>query len=46
MREGPVSGAITERKPLAQSFDASRGRREVKIDAKGIRTILLWLDGY
>jgi len=39
--EGGTSfGRITERKPLAQSFDASRGRRDVKIEAKGIRTIL------
>jgi predicted ABC-class ATPase len=39
--EGGTSfGSITERKPLVQSFDASRGRRDVKIDAKGIRTIL------
>jgi len=39
--EGETSfGSLTERKPLAQSFNASRGRREVKIDAKGLRTIL------
>jgi len=39
--EGGTSfGGITERKPLAQSFDASRGQREVKIDAKGVKTIL------
>jgi predicted ABC-class ATPase len=39
--EGRTSfGSLTERKPLAQSFNASRGRREVKIDAKGLRTIL------
>ncbi len=37
---GERFGRITERKPLVQSFDASRGRREVKIDAKGTRTIL------
>lgn len=37
---GSNFGRVTERKPLAQSFDASRGRREVKIDAKGMRTIL------
>lgn len=37
---GDSFGPITERKPLAQSFDASRGRREVKIEAKGLRTIL------
>lgn len=41
MDEGGASfGRITERQPLAQSFDASRGRRDVKIDAKGTRTIL------
>jgi predicted ABC-class ATPase len=28
-------GAIARRIPLAESFDASRGRRDVKIDAKG-----------
>jgi len=39
--EGGTSfGGITERKPLAQSFDPSRGPREVKIDAKGVKTIL------
>ncbi len=39
--EGGTSfGSLTERKPLAQSFNASRGRREVNIDAKGLRTIL------
>jgi len=37
---GETFGRITERQPLAQSFDASRGRREVKIDVKGIQTIL------
>jgi predicted ABC-class ATPase len=41
MNEGGASfGRITQRQPLAQSFDASRGRRDVKIDAKGTRTIL------
>jgi predicted ABC-class ATPase len=41
MDEGGASfGRITERQPLAQSFDASRGRRDVKIDTKGTRTIL------
>jgi predicted ABC-class ATPase len=37
---GSNFGKITPRQPLLQSFDASRGRRDVKIDAKGIRTIL------
>jgi predicted ABC-class ATPase/rhodanese-related sulfurtransferase len=32
--------AVTPRIPLAQSFDASRGRREVKIDAKSLDLIL------
>ena len=41
MDEGGTSfGKITSRHPLSQSFDASHGRREVKIDAKGLRTIL------
>ena len=33
-------GAIPPRYPLPASFDAQRGKREVKIDAKGIKTIL------
>jgi len=37
---GSRFGEITARQPLAKSFDASRGRRDVKIDAKGMRTIL------
>jgi predicted ABC-class ATPase len=37
---GPRFGEITARQPLARSFDASCGRRDVKIDAKGMRTIL------
>jgi predicted ABC-class ATPase len=41
MDEGGSSfGGITSRQPLPQSFDASRGRREVKIDVKSIRRIL------
>jgi len=41
MNEGGTSfGKITPRQPFSHSFDASRGRREVKIDAKGTRTIL------
>jgi len=40
LEEGGASfGEITPRRPLPQSFDASRGRRDVKIDAKGMRTI-------
>jgi len=39
--EGGASfGKVTPRQPLSQSFDASRGRREMKIDAKSMRTIL------
>ena len=37
---GSSFGRITSRQPLAQSFDASRGRREVKIDVKSTGTIL------
>jgi predicted ABC-class ATPase len=33
-------GILRDRFPLADSFDPSRGRREVKIDVKGPRTIL------
>jgi hypothetical protein len=39
--EGGTSfGDVTPRRPRIESFDPSRGRREVKIDAKGLRTIL------
>jgi predicted ABC-class ATPase len=39
--EGGTSfGIVTPRVPLPGSFDPSRGRREVKIDAKGLRSIL------
>lgn len=31
--------AVTHRVPLPQSFDASRGKKEVKIEAKGLKTI-------
>jgi len=37
---GTGFGRITERHPLSQSFDASRGRRDVKIDTRGMRTVL------
>ncbi len=33
-------GKIIDRRPLPVSFDPSRGRREVKIDAKGLQEIL------
>lgn len=37
---GDAFGEVTPRRPLGASFDPSRGKREVKIDAKGLRTIL------
>jgi len=37
---GEHFGNIAERVPLAHSFDPSRGRREVKISAKGLQSIL------
>ncbi len=37
---GDTFGEVTPRRPLSASFDPSRGKREVKIDAKGSRTIL------
>ena len=37
---GEEFGEITPRVPLEASFDPSRGKREVKIEAKGLRTIL------
>jgi predicted ABC-class ATPase len=36
--------AVTERIPLARSFDPSRGRREVKIDAKALDLVLFGSD--
>jgi predicted ABC-class ATPase len=36
--------AVTSRTPLAESFDASRGRREVKIDAKARDLVLYGSD--
>ncbi|MBN1457535.1 MAG: isopentenyl-diphosphate delta-isomerase, partial [Sedimentisphaerales bacterium] len=33
-------GTITERTPQARSFDASRGKRDVKIDVKGLHTLI------
>jgi predicted ABC-class ATPase len=36
---GEKFGTTTERVPLAQSFDASRGRREVRISPKGLHSI-------
>jgi predicted ABC-class ATPase len=37
-------GSVTERIPLAGSFDPSHGRREVKIDAKALDLILFGSD--
>jgi len=37
---GARFGTVTDRQPLPQSFDASRGHKDVKIDVKGMRTIL------
>jgi predicted ABC-class ATPase len=37
---GDRFGKVTDRQPLPQSFDASRGQRDVKIDVKGLRTLL------
>lgn len=37
---GTHFGDITERIPLAESLDPSKGKREVKITAKGVKTIL------
>ncbi len=37
---GEHFGAITQRLPLARSFDPSRGRREVKISTKGLQSIV------
>ncbi len=37
---GEQFGAVSGRTPKAQSFDASRGKRDVKIDVKGLHTLL------
>ncbi len=37
---GTTFGEVTPRRPRGESFDPSRGRKEVKIDAKGLKTIL------
>jgi len=37
---GDAFGEVTPRHPLRGGFDPSRGKREVNIDAKGLRTIL------
>ncbi|HHM24429.1 MAG TPA: ATPase, partial [Bacteroidetes bacterium] len=38
-RPAPFQG-VTQRIPLPHSFDASRGKREVKIDVRGLETLL------
>jgi len=40
MEGGELFGDVTERVPLRESFNPSRGRRDVKIDAKGLKAIL------
>jgi predicted ABC-class ATPase len=41
VQEGTTAfGSVRQRFPEATSFDPSRGRRDVKIDTKGLRTIL------
>ncbi len=40
---GPIT-AVSKRIPVAESFDPSRGRREVKIDAKAVDLILFGSD--
>jgi predicted ABC-class ATPase len=37
---GTTFGDVTSRRTRTESFDPSRGRKEVKIDAKGLKTIL------
>lgn len=37
---GESFGEITQRIPLSQSFDPSRGRREVKISSRGLHSIV------
>lgn len=37
---GAHFGQVTPRVPLAESLDPSKGRREVKISARGVKTIL------
>ena len=37
---GDSFGEVTERKPTSHSFDASRGKKEVKIDAQGLHGLL------
>ena len=37
---GMTFGEVTSRRPRIESFNPSKGRKEVKIEAKGLRTIL------
>ena len=37
---GERFGTVRQRRPIPKSFDPSRGRRKVKIDAKSLKTIL------
>jgi predicted ABC-class ATPase len=37
---GQHFGSVAERRPKAASFDASRGKRDVKIDVKGLHTLI------
>jgi predicted ABC-class ATPase len=37
---GTIFGEVTSRRPRTESFNPSKGRKEVKIEAKGLRTIL------
>lgn len=37
---GETFGKLPHRRPLPESFDPSRGSRDVKIDAKGLKSIL------
>ena len=41
---GGSFGEFSDRKPKASSFDSQRGRRDVKIDAKGLKGILYGTD--
>ncbi len=37
---GTIFGEVTSRRPRLESFNPSKGRREVRIEAKGLRTII------
>jgi len=40
VESGPTFGRVARRAPVASSLDPRRGRRSVKVDAKGVDTIL------